>query len=64
MFPGHQISCSGDSVQPCGCPNATAPDFFLWVYSKHKVYINQPRTIMQVKGHIGDKVKATDVALL
>jgi hypothetical protein len=64
MFPGHHISCSGDFAWSSGCSNPTAPDFFLWGYLKYKVYINQPRTIMQVKDYTGGKVKATNATLL
>jgi len=36
----------------------TAPDFFLWGYLKDRVYINKPRTIMQLKENIREEIKA------
>jgi len=38
-------------------PDLTASDFFLWGYLKDRVYISKPRTIMQLKKNIREKIK-------
>jgi hypothetical protein len=30
----------------------TAPDYFLWGYLKEQVYVNNPRTIQELRGSI------------
>ena len=42
LFPQRKISRFGDVPWPPGSPDLTAPDFFLWVYLKGKVYSTRP----------------------
>lgn len=51
-FPGRLISKFGDLNWPPRSPDLTAPDFFLWGYLKERVYLNDPKTLEDLKANI------------
>lgn len=64
MFPARLISKRGDIPWPPRSPDLTPPDFFLWGYLKHKVYMNNPRNIRQLKENIRGEMAAITPDLL
>ncbi|KDR20424.1 hypothetical protein L798_04960 [Zootermopsis nevadensis] len=58
MFSGHIISRFGDVAWPPRSPDLTAAGYFLWVYLKSRVYVNKPRTIMELKQCITEEIRA------
>jgi hypothetical protein len=64
ILPGNLISRFGNNAWPSTSPDLTAPDLFVRGYETSKVYVNKPHTITEVKEHIADEIKATEVELL
>jgi hypothetical protein len=58
MFPAHVISRRGNVEWPARSPDINTCDFFLWGYLKSKVYEKKPRTMVDLKQNIRDKVVA------
>jgi len=56
LFPQRVISHSGDVPWPPCSPDLTAPDFFLWVYWKSKVYSRWPVDLNALKQTIWDEI--------
>lgn len=63
IFPSGVISRFGDIDWPPRSPDLTAPDYFLWGYLKDKVYINQPKTITQLKDNISEQIAMISIEL-
>ena len=42
---------------PPRSPHLTSPDFFLWGYLKYKVYLNNPKSIDELKTNIETEIK-------
>ena len=42
---------------PSRSPDLTTPDFFLWGYLKERVYVNNPRTIQELKNNIRHEIR-------
>lgn len=57
LFPGRLISRFGDVPWPARSPDLTAPDFFLWGYLKHKVFITRPQNLEQLKERIREAIR-------
>lgn len=55
-FPTRVISRFGDVTWPSRSPDLTIPDFFLWGFLKARVYINKPRTILELKEAIRQEI--------
>lgn len=51
-FPDRLISLRGDQVYPPRSCDLTPCDFFLWGYTKSKVYENKPRDVTELKREI------------
>lgn len=58
LFPGKVISHRGDVDWPPRSPDLSPCDFFLWGYLKNKVYINKPRTVVELKDAIERDIRA------
>ncbi|KOC71056.1 hypothetical protein WH47_07200, partial [Habropoda laboriosa] len=56
VFPGRLNSKSGSIDRPPRSVGPIAPDFFLWNFSKSKVYANEPTTIRQHKMNISKEI--------
>ncbi|KAF7277054.1 hypothetical protein GWI33_009493 [Rhynchophorus ferrugineus] len=52
VSPQRLISRSGELAWAVRYPDLTAPDFFLWVFLKSKVYVNKPQTTQHLKDNI------------
>jgi len=57
------ISRFGDVDWLPRSPDLTAPDFFLWSYLKDKVYVNQPKTITELKDNISEQIARISIDL-
>jgi len=64
VFPGHLISCFGDVPWPPRSPDLSKCDFFLWGYSKSRVYTHKPRTLNDLKEAILQEIRPIDRQLL
>jgi hypothetical protein len=64
MFPTRMISRSGNIEWPARLPDLNACDFFLWGYLKNKAYEKKPRTMVDLKQNIRDKVAAISPTML
>ena len=64
VFNGRLISRFGDLNWPSRSPGLTAPDFFLWVYLKAKVFATRPENIQELKVRIAEEVQRIDRVLL
>jgi len=65
MFPGHLISHFGDVPWPPLSPNISTCDFFfLWGYSKSRVYTHKPRTLNELKEAVRQEIRLFDRQLL
>ncbi len=51
-------------VWPALSPDLSVCNFFLWRYLKVRVYVNKPRTLMQLKWNIETKIKKIPVDTL
>lgn len=58
LFLNRLISRRGDINWPPRSPDLTPPDFFLWGYLKHRVYMNPPTTLRQLKARIREEIAA------
>jgi hypothetical protein len=58
------ISQRGNIGWPVRSPDLNACDFFLWEYLKSKVYKKKPRTMMDLKQNIRDKVAAVSPTMV
>lgn len=56
LFPGHIISRRGNIEWPPRSPDLTACDYFLWGYLKHKVFVDKPRNIQELKIKIREEI--------
>ncbi|KAL7630171.1 UNVERIFIED_CONTAM: hypothetical protein RMT77_019690 [Armadillidium vulgare] len=56
LFPQKLISRFGDLAWPPRSPDITPCDYFLWGYLKSRVYVNQPRTITDLKRNIQSEI--------
>ena len=63
VFPGHLISRFGDVPWPPRSPELSC-DFFLWGYSKSRVYTHKPRTLNDLKEAIRQEIRPIDRQLL
>lgn len=52
IFPGRWIGRRGQFEFPPRSPDLTPMDFFLWGYLKHRVYVNKPTSIDDLKNRI------------
>uniref|UniRef100_A0A8D9B3Q2 Transposase n=1 Tax=Cacopsylla melanoneura TaxID=428564 RepID=A0A8D9B3Q2_9HEMI len=57
LFPGKVISKRGDVNWPPCSPDLSVCDFFLWGYLKNKVYVDQPRTLDELKDAISQEIR-------
>jgi hypothetical protein len=64
MFPARVMSQRGNIEWSARLPDLGACDFFLWGYLKRKVYKKKPRTTVDLKQNIGDKVAAVSPTML
>jgi hypothetical protein len=64
MFPARVISQRGTTEWPARWPDLNACDFFLWGYLTSKVYEKKPRTRVDLKQNIRDKVAAISPTML
>jgi hypothetical protein len=64
MFPAHVISRRWNIEWPTRSPDLNACDFFLWGYFKSKMYEKKPRTMVDLKQNIRDKVAAISSTML
>jgi len=64
MFPQHIVSRFGDVPwSPCS-PDLSACDFFLWGYLKSKVYVQKPRTVVDLKVSIREEIETVPQEML
>ena len=56
LFVEHLISRFSGFNWPSRLLDLTAPDFFLWGYLKKRVYVNNPRTIRELKNNIRHEI--------
>jgi len=52
VFPGRWIGRRGQLEWPARSPDLTPMDFFLWGYLKHRVYVNKPNSVEELKNKI------------
>lgn len=52
IFGNRLISRNSEFIWPPRSPDLSAADFFLWGYLKDRVYVNQPKTIQELKQNI------------
>jgi hypothetical protein len=64
MFPARMISRRGEIEWPARSSNLDACDFYLWGYHKSKVYEKKPRTTVDLKQNIRDKMAAISPTML
>ena len=64
MFPACMISRRGEIEWPARSSNLNACDFYLWGYRKSKVYEKKPRTTVDLKQNIRDKMAAISPTML
>jgi hypothetical protein len=64
MLPARVISQRGNIEWPARSPNLNACNFFLWGYLKSKAYEEKPRTMVDLKQNIRDKVAAISPTML
>jgi len=64
IFGERIISRTSDFNWPPRSPDLTAPDSFLWGYLKERVYVNKPRTILQLKTNIRNEIMAITPEIL
>ena len=56
LFGEHLISRFSGFNWPSCSPDLTASDFFLWGYLKERVYVNNPRTVQELKNNIRHEI--------
>ena len=49
---------------PPHSPDLSPPDFFLWGYLKDRIYVNNPKTLPQLKKNITDVIKGIQKPVL
>jgi hypothetical protein len=64
MFPAHMISRRGKIEWPGRSSDLNACEFYLWGYCKSKVYEKKPRTTVDLKQNIRDKMAAISPTML
>lgn len=62
-FHGRIISRFGDANWPSRSCDLSPLDFFLWGYTKDKVYTNNPQTLEQLKDNIREVIAAVQPAM-
>jgi AraC-like DNA-binding protein len=62
MYFGERII--GKGLWPPRSPDLTPPDFFLWGFLKDKVYVNNPKTLEELKANINVQIASIQPQLL
>ena len=60
-FGDHLISRRMDHIWASHSPDLNPLDFFLWGYTKDRVYVNKPRTIEDLKEAVSDVIRQISV---
>ena len=55
-FPERLISIRGDLEWPARSPDLSPCDFYLWGYLKSRVYVNRPRSLLDLKANIREEI--------
>ena len=55
-FDDRVISRRTDNIWASHSPDLNPPDFFLWGYTKDRVYVNKPRTIVDLKAAVKEVI--------
>lgn len=55
-FPERPISIRGDLEWPARSPDLSPCDFYLWGYLKSRVYVNHPRSLLDLKANIREEI--------
>ena len=64
LFGGHLISRFSGFNWSSRSPDLTAPEFFIWGYLKERVYVNNPRTIQELKNNIRHEIRELEPVIL
>jgi len=51
-------------ICPAYSPDLSPLDFFLWGYTKDRVYINQPKTIAELESAVNETIKSVPADML
>lgn len=57
IFGQRIISRNSEINWPARSPDLSACDYFLWGYLKERVYVNKPRTILELKANIVAEIR-------
>ena len=64
LFGERLISRFSSFNWPLCSPDLTVPDFFLYGYLKERVYVNNPRTIQELKNDIRHEIRELEPVIL